>query len=161
MEAVELPGRGQETTMPIRFRCAYCHQLMGIARRKAGAVVRCPRCAGELIVPPTHEIPEGNGAGPLNDLPESGEFGDALAAIDPPARDGGARPAPHPLMAPPNAAGQASSMDAGGTASAAWNVRRSGVFLPMPMLIAAVALLIACLAVIFGLGCVVGRWMGP
>src|SRR5262249_32266945 len=38
-------------TMPIRFRCAYCNQLMGIARRKAGTVVRCPRCAGQVIVP--------------------------------------------------------------------------------------------------------------
>src|SRR5947209_460375 len=30
-------------SMPIRFRCAYCNQLMGIARRKAGTVVRCPK----------------------------------------------------------------------------------------------------------------------
>jgi hypothetical protein len=37
--------------MPIRFRCAYCNQLMGIARRKAGTVVRCPTCAGQVIVP--------------------------------------------------------------------------------------------------------------
>jgi phage FluMu protein Com len=37
--------------MPIRFRCAYCNQLMGIARRKAGTVVRCPKCAGQLVVP--------------------------------------------------------------------------------------------------------------
>src|SRR5712675_495388 len=100
--------------MPIRFRCASCQQLMGIARRKAGAVVRCPRCAGELIVPPTPENPEGNGAGPRHALPESGEFGEDLAAIDAPARDAGARPAPEPPM-PPHyihasaAAGQASS----------------------------------------------------
>jgi DNA-directed RNA polymerase subunit RPC12/RpoP len=38
--------------MPIRFRCAYCNQLLGIARRKAGTVVRCPTCAGQVIVPP-------------------------------------------------------------------------------------------------------------
>jgi hypothetical protein len=37
--------------MPIRFRCAYCNQLMGIARRKAGTVIRCPNCAGQVIVP--------------------------------------------------------------------------------------------------------------
>src|SRR5437764_7314176 len=42
--------------MPIRFRCAYCNQLMGIASRKAGTVVRCPKCAGEIIVP----VPEGH-----------------------------------------------------------------------------------------------------
>jgi hypothetical protein len=42
--------------MPIRFRCAYCNQLMGIARRKAGTVVRCPKCAGQVVVP----FPEGD-----------------------------------------------------------------------------------------------------
>ncbi len=37
--------------MPIRFRCYYCDQLMGIARRKAGTVVICPKCKGQVIVP--------------------------------------------------------------------------------------------------------------
>ena len=37
--------------MPIRFRCAYCNQLLGIARRKVGTVVRCPTCAGQVVVP--------------------------------------------------------------------------------------------------------------
>src|SRR5207248_11063660 len=52
--------------MPIRFRCAYCNQLMGIARRKAGTVVRCPKCAGQVVVPQ----PEG---------PEDGHADDANA----------------------------------------------------------------------------------
>ena len=42
--------------MPIRFRCVYCEQLLGIARRKAGTVVKCPNCAGQVIVP----SPEGD-----------------------------------------------------------------------------------------------------
>ncbi len=42
--------------MPIRFRCAYCNQLMGIARRKAGTVVSCPKCNGQVVVP----TPEGD-----------------------------------------------------------------------------------------------------
>ncbi len=42
--------------MPIRFRCAYCNQLMGISRRKAGTVIRCPKCAGQVIVP--HPVPD-------------------------------------------------------------------------------------------------------
>lgn len=48
--------------MPIRFRCVYCEQLLGIARRKAGTVVKCPNCAGQVIVPK----PEGDddAAGP-------------------------------------------------------------------------------------------------
>jgi len=37
--------------MPIRFRCAYCNQLMGIAKRKAGTVVSCPTCQGQVVVP--------------------------------------------------------------------------------------------------------------
>jgi DNA-directed RNA polymerase subunit RPC12/RpoP len=46
--------------MPIRFRCAHCTQLMSVASRKAGHVVRCPKCKGELIVPtpPTPTPPE-------------------------------------------------------------------------------------------------------
>ena len=64
--------------MPIRFRCAYCKQLMGIGRRKAGAIVRCPRCAGEVIVPAGHEIAAANGADNL-DLLESEDFGKELA----------------------------------------------------------------------------------
>jgi phage FluMu protein Com len=37
--------------MPIRFRCVYCNQLLSIARRKAGAIVRCTKCEGQIIVP--------------------------------------------------------------------------------------------------------------
>lgn len=37
--------------MPIRFRCVHCNQLLGIARRKAGTMVRCPSCATEVLVP--------------------------------------------------------------------------------------------------------------
>jgi hypothetical protein len=37
--------------MPIRFRCVYCNQLLGISRRKAGTTVRCTTCDGQLIVP--------------------------------------------------------------------------------------------------------------
>src|SRR5437867_2905827 len=37
--------------MPIRFRCFYCNQLMAISHRKAGAMVRCPTCASQVMVP--------------------------------------------------------------------------------------------------------------
>ena len=37
--------------MPIRFRCTSCRKLLGIARRKAGTVVKCPDCGSDLIVP--------------------------------------------------------------------------------------------------------------
>ena len=38
--------------MPIRFRCQHCNQLIGIARRKAGTEVACPRCRRQVLVPP-------------------------------------------------------------------------------------------------------------
>src|SRR5262249_28937498 len=37
--------------MPIRFRCEYCDQLLGIARRKAGTLVCCPNCQRDVQVP--------------------------------------------------------------------------------------------------------------
>jgi DNA-directed RNA polymerase subunit RPC12/RpoP len=41
--------------MPIRFRCSYCNQLLGISRRKSGSSVRCPTCAGQVLVPDRDE----------------------------------------------------------------------------------------------------------
>jgi phage FluMu protein Com len=37
--------------MPIRFRCKYCEQLLGIAHRKIGTEVRCPECHKMVLVP--------------------------------------------------------------------------------------------------------------
>lgn len=54
--------------MPIRFRCVYCNQLLGIAQRKAGTIVRCTNCQGQLIVPePLPDEPdEPSGTSPGN-----------------------------------------------------------------------------------------------
>jgi hypothetical protein len=41
--------------MPVRFRCVYCNQLLGISRRKVGTIVRCTSCEGQLIVPDPNE----------------------------------------------------------------------------------------------------------
>lgn len=43
--------RGEPPPVPIRFRCTNCDQFMGIARRKAGSMVRCPACRREVAVP--------------------------------------------------------------------------------------------------------------
>jgi hypothetical protein len=54
--------------MPIRFRCKYCNQLIGIARRKAGTEVACPTCHGRLNVPDGDEsarLPEAQAGAPL------------------------------------------------------------------------------------------------
>jgi hypothetical protein len=49
--------------MPIRFRCCFCNQLLGIAHRKAGTVIDCPTCRGKVWVP------QANGAGGSTSLP--------------------------------------------------------------------------------------------
>jgi hypothetical protein len=53
--------------MPIRFRCEHCHQLLGIARRKAGSRVECPTCHARVLVPATDTTaaPSGGAAEPL------------------------------------------------------------------------------------------------
>jgi hypothetical protein len=56
--------------MPIRFRCPHCHQLLGIARRKAGSMVHCPTCNTPVAVP-------------ASDVPDNPE--EAAAAGLPPA----------------------------------------------------------------------------
>lgn len=37
--------------MPIKFRCNYCHQFLGISRNRAGGVVDCPTCGRTIRVP--------------------------------------------------------------------------------------------------------------
>lgn len=37
--------------MPIRFHCKRCHQLLGIASRKAGSDIDCPKCGVSQVVP--------------------------------------------------------------------------------------------------------------
>src|SRR2546425_13275300 len=91
-----LPRWLQDSAMPIRFRCAYCNQLMGIARRKSGSVVRCPRCAGEVIVPANQEAQPASGSGRINQLLEEDDFGKEFEIIEPLAE----QPA-NPLMPPP------------------------------------------------------------
>jgi hypothetical protein len=91
--------------MPIRFRCAYCNQLLGIARRKAGTVVRCPTCAGQVVVP----TPEGEGTaqppgGPKLALFERSDFDNLFEPLEPvPATDQpavAASPAAPPAVPP-------------------------------------------------------------
>jgi hypothetical protein len=82
--------------MPIRFRCAYCSQLMGIARRKAGTVVRCPKCAGQVVVPvPESGRPHGgaNGAGQVFEQSDFDRFFQQEANPGQPAP-----PAPAPMQ---------------------------------------------------------------
>jgi DNA-directed RNA polymerase subunit RPC12/RpoP len=95
--------------MPIRFRCAYCNQLMGISRRKAGTVVRCPSCSGQVVVPnPASEPTEKPQAPPQPELFERSNFDelfdDAAGGKRAPARPAAAA-APRPTPDQPQAIG--------------------------------------------------------
>ena len=37
--------------MAVRFRCKRCHQMLGIASRKAGSRIECPKCGLPQVVP--------------------------------------------------------------------------------------------------------------
>jgi hypothetical protein len=69
--------------MPIRFRCAYCNQLLGISRRKAGTIVRCPTCAGQVVVPNV-EAEDSDSSGSDRDpmIFERNDFDDLLSSGD-------------------------------------------------------------------------------
>ncbi len=38
-------------SVPIKFRCYRCNQMIGVSRTKAGAVVACPKCQVDIVVP--------------------------------------------------------------------------------------------------------------
>lgn len=86
--------------MPIRFRCVYCNQLLGISRRKAGNVVRCTNCGGQIIVPDAEPEPAAVGAAERHttnkegraDNPNLFEHGDLDALLQPLASE-------HPKLA--------------------------------------------------------------
>jgi DNA-directed RNA polymerase subunit RPC12/RpoP len=89
--------------MPIRFRCAYCNQLLGIAHRKAGRVVRCPTCSGQVVVPnPDPERDEAEDVAAVNpNLFEASDIDEVLAMPQPVLAAPGAAPA---RPAPPDGA---------------------------------------------------------
>jgi hypothetical protein len=79
--------------MPIRFRCPYCQQLLGIARRKAGSQVACPTCQAQVLVPDSDPQPAPAPAtGPERPFFERSDF-EALF-----------QPTQHPTASPPAAA---------------------------------------------------------
>lgn len=137
--------------MPIRFRCAYCNQLMGIARRKAGTVVRCPKCAGEIIVPMPEGAPE-----PEDMAEQAGAGGLAfdveqlnLGGPEPGAVTAAARPEP---ALPPT-----EQTPAAPPGPAAPPPPRVGVFVPLGMLIVSIGVVVLLLILMLVLGLIIGR----
>jgi DNA-directed RNA polymerase subunit RPC12/RpoP len=149
--------------MPIRFRCAYCNQLMGISTRKAGTVVRCPKCAGEIIVP----VPEGTEGADEPPPP-------------PPAPAAAAPPAPPPLAVAPAFEDKNFDVNAGATGTAPplaetesvpapgelptpgllpppAPAKRLGLFVPLSLFIVSFAVVVLLLILMFVLGLIIGR----
>jgi hypothetical protein len=112
--------------MPIRFRCAYCNQLMGIAKRKIGSVVTCPKCGGQVVVPtpdPAQEEPEQSPNNPAAAFEEDDEVQKLLeyAEEDKPA------PAANPPAAARKILGQAPQ-----PAAAPQPLAAPQLYVPMP-----------------------------
>src|SRR5262249_18728873 len=101
--------------MPIRFRCAYCNQLLGIARRKAGQVVRCPTCAGQVVVPQADE------ESPEQELPSPGPVQAPAQAPSAPLfeRDDFGLDFDNPVPSMPPTQGSGSGSGSGAAAAAA------------------------------------------
>jgi hypothetical protein len=172
--------------MPIRFRCAYCNQLLGIARRKAGTVVRCPTCAGQVVVPNVdaadEDRPKGQGDEPLFERSDFDDlFNAPQAQIEEPrtGAGGGAAAGTAAPKAPPSKPAPAAEEDAWGThaepdveplgvppgsaATALGTPRPPGIVLSPAKATVLTVLVVVGLAVAFGAGLLVGKFMlgGP
>lgn len=161
--------------MPIRFRCAYCSQLMGIARRKAGTIVNCPKCQGQVIVP----NPEGEEESVQTDSEnkqenvfEQDDFDNVLqpAPVTAPTPMPGPGPAPQPA-APPNAGGQVAIKEPPArTTAPVWTglpqqadagLLPRGLFLTPGLLTLISVLVVLLLGLAFFLGLLLGKSSTP
>ncbi len=161
--------------MPIRFRCAYCSQLLGISRRKAGTVVRCPNCAGQVVVPTLSEAgldteePEAaprelaGDAGPPplfegNELDKllEGDGGDQPSAL-PPAKT--AQPMPRPTAVPSPAPEPPSGLVPPPGYPTLATVQPPGIFLSPARATMLSVLAVLALAVAFAAGLLVGLFV--
>ncbi|MBM4071895.1 MAG: hypothetical protein FJ271_23660 [Planctomycetes bacterium] len=145
--------------MPIRFRCAYCNQLMGIARRKAGSIIRCPKCAGQVIVPSPVPEPSSAGAQPLPPpgggpaLFEGSDI-EKLFGTQPAA----APPAPLPPLPNPSPFAQPQPyIDIESLPMSPAPSRTPGIFLTPGKLTVLSVLMVLLLGMAFFLGLMVGR----
>jgi phage FluMu protein Com len=158
------PFRGVVPSMPIRFRCRYCDQLLGIARRKAGLTVKCPTCQRELTVPsedqsngPAHE-PSGTVRATAESSPASGggpllfDRDDFDEILNPSARATApsAPPQPPPVRVPPPPPPEA--------APEGFALPQGGIVLSPARATALTVLFVVGLAVAFGAGLLVGRF---
>ncbi len=167
--------------MPIRFRCAYCNQLLGIARRKAGTVVRCPTCAGQVVVPAADAAPEDDKPHANQPLFERSDFDELFNNPVGDARGGGGAAVPSeaiggtaagtaapPASRPGDAWGTHADPDVeveplgvprGGVPAFEPLPRPPGIFLTPARATILTVVIVVGLAVAFAAGLLVGRFL--
>jgi len=150
--------------MPIRFRCQYCNQLLGISRRKAGTAVQCPTCHGQVMVPATGlDEPAGDGDRPgTSPLFEGTDFEAAFPRPAVEATPGPAFPF-QPVPAPPafdveRVEGPAAVSEPG-PGLAPRRAPAAGLLLSPTQATLLTVAAILLLALAFGAGLLVGRYM--
>jgi len=152
--------------MPIRFRCVYCKQLMGISRRKAGKVVRCPKCSNQVMVPVGEVAPPAPAPPPEQPIFERSDFDELINQAAPPVQlfkfDEAPPPpaaAPAPVAPPP--AAQVNN-DLVEEATALSEVPpQSGILLSPGMATALAVCVIIGLALAFVVGLFIGYKLRP
>ncbi len=147
--------------MPIRFRCHHCNQLMGIARRKAGAIVQCPTCHASVQVPQPE--PEDQAASPpAQPVPGAPvplfERGDFEAILQNPVTD---KPiAPSTPAVPLPFAAEIPSSPSLVTSSGSPRLHPPGLVLSPTQATWLTVAVIVVIALAFGAGLLVGHWIG-
>jgi hypothetical protein len=164
--------------MPIRFRCVYCDKLLGIAKRKAGAVVNCPQCGQPLIVPTPEPEPEATAAAsqPASPPPSPGKLfeqddfdvlleGDATFRSPepptPPRRAKAAAPVVNPLPPRPFPVERSlpAAPDSIPTGSLPTRRRSGGLVLSGGMLVLVLVAILVLMGLAFGGGILVGKML--
>jgi hypothetical protein len=156
-----------EAPMPIRFRCPNCQQLMGIARRKAGQMVRCPTCERDVRVPdeeaspvapvlprPPYTAPAPAEAGPVFDR---GDFDALLHA--PSSGQAVAPPAPRPPPQGVPGAGRRPALVPNVEPVSLATGPTTGLVLSSRQVTLGSALAVVVVAIAFAAGVLVGRYL--
>jgi hypothetical protein len=122
---------------------------MGISKRKAGKVVRCPKCAGEIIVPVPEgmEVPPDPAEQPAADPPAFEDLNFEQHLHEPATGKDGATAATETAPAPPQVE----------TPPFAPTPKRLGFFMPLGMLLVSLGVVILLFILMFVLGLIIGR----
>jgi phage FluMu protein Com len=66
----------------VKFRCYRCNQLLAVAPSKVGAIVACPKCTADLVVPGAESPPKGEARAQTRS-PATADAGEPAASSSP------------------------------------------------------------------------------